>query len=72
MSEANNIHYTEKALKLKYENLTDAEKLRILWEALGMAKQYGTLSRWDCVFMSMGYHYTNAVVDGETLWKESR
>lgn len=72
METANNIHYTESALKKKFGIASPEIKEQVLWAALGYKDLYSSLSRWECVFMCMGYYRTNTVSEGEVLWKQSQ
>jgi len=72
METANNIHYTEAALRKIFNEESPLIKTEILWEALGFKDLYRILSRWECIYMAMGYHNTNTISEGEILWKKSR
>lgn len=52
-------------IQKEYLNLTEREKINILWSAIENMQQYNGRSRWYCVALAMGYESD----DGENYEK---
>lgn len=52
--------YTESELRKKFEWLTKNEQINVLWSALDIMQQYNGRARWTCIFMAMGYEWTDS------------
>jgi hypothetical protein len=52
----------------RYDRLTDKEKINVLWGALTLIRHYNCRTKFECVFLSMGYQLRER--DGSYFWIE--
>jgi len=60
--------YTKEQLVKKFDKMTKDDKIEALCYAIDFMQQYNGRTKWECVFRSMGYIFTEEGDTDDMYW----